>query len=1379
MDVDHRGFSYRPVYPRWFEPDFNERFSAIINSPEFAAITAAFLHHLIGYLNVMFFVAAIITICVSAFFSLVMRDGVYDPDTERKFILDIRPRLLYILTGTLMRYWRPIFWALTAPFWVKPEDFIPGKVLSTATVLVVGFLYFDQKADFWCLKHFRIVCYAVMTWIGALFRFISHICRICFQRIPWPAQKPMDDYKHSNDPALEPGEIRLLKLKHWIPFLGVRADLYPVKLADKPVYEAISYTWGTSKEERAVSINGKPFVTSSSTYDALYGRSSMFRSRVLWIDFICINQTNNSEKGSQVNMMTEIYESATRVVVWLGKPLSPRLAIGLLNEMATLPSNVDSYRRYEHMTSSVQWIAMVDFFNLLWFTRVWIVQEVAVATEVIFICGGMTFSWDMLANWAEMFRDPQISALMSLTPQSQNAKRNIINFGSIATVKRRYRIAAPFRKNLKTYKMADAILKALNKRDPQVGNKPNEPTIMDNINVALMPTSLPFLLTDFGEFNSTDPRDKIFAFTGLATDETNSAFAPDYTKPVETVYRETAVYLYKGQEPFSVISCAGIGSERKIKLPTWVPDWTSLPANAPFTRPGYFDDLSTDTRCSASGETKARVSFDEAYPDILGLGGIIVDEIAFAGRPYILDDFGDGLIVDETGNRFSPKEFIENYRWICEAQAMAKHASKYGHGYDAIEGAFWRTLVGDQTPWKRPAPDILYRDYKQWVEFSEYNDRIAKEILTKERKSLPTDDSYWQTAQDTATWGLGLGTCISMHHYCYAGTCGEWLFPLEARLHVAVWYCWLGISVAVLAVRAFYPAMQKFLRRRLLNIKIPFIGKQLSASGLLVVLWILSLYAILIGIWWGRLDQYFTKRGVEGGVFSGNKRLAAIALTGHLCDVTMGMAILPISRHSALASFFKISVATTLTFHMVTAYTLFALVLTHGLLYVSWIPVFEALPTALRKIYPVLNPTYFYDETWPGNSSSLGIWRASLIFTGCAAALIMLLIFITTLPAIRTRHFNLFYFTHLLGIVAIVIICLHASTMLYCTAPGLAMWLLDWMMRLYELWAPLDGNITPLGKQWYFISVPLPRRRLDGCSCSSPLAHFYIHHYDSSVRELHPFTTITHLASQDSITSPHLDDIDIQFLFRKRGIEAPTMTPDAKRGFAPAIFGMVRRIRRRESNVQWTNRLANLTGKNDEMKRNETNDALDLGNGGVRVSLRLEGPYFTPADPKRYRTVVCFVAGTGVSGALAIVGMFKELERQDESPTIKSTELPKKLEVGDMNDKPSQTRLWTRCVVLWSVRSENLIDLPALKTTSSSALEIRIHLTGDDRPRLSVEDALDEILSQDAQKTSPASGNAKTWVYISGPNAFIAAGESACRERARRGVEWYGAKWEI
>lgn len=231
------------------------------------------------------------------------------------------------------------------------------------------------------------------------------------------------------------------------------------------------------------------------------------------------------------------------------------------------------------------------------------------------------------------------------------------------------------------------------------------------------------------------------------------------------------------------------------------------------------------------------------------------------------------------------------------------------------------------------------------------------------------------------------------------------------------------------------------------------------------------------------------------------------------------------------------------------------------------------------------------------------------------------------------------------------------------------------------------------------LSVALPRRRLDGCSCFSPLAHFYIHHSDSSIRELHPFTTITHLASQDIITDSSHDDIDIQFLFRKQGVIAPAVAPEAKRGFAQAMFGMLRQIRRQRPESQWTNRLAGLAVEHNSMA-----DAR-----GIPVSLRLEGPYFTPADPKRYRTVVCLVAGTGISGALAIAGMFQEIERQASSSASDGRHLGEKTDGGGQasvlaNEKSSsvqtlsQTRVWSRCIVVWSVREDCFVDLPGLQS---------------------------------------------------------------------------------
>ena len=284
---------------------------------------------------------------------------------------------------------------------------------------------------------------------------------------------------------------------------------------------------------------------------------------------------------------------------------------------------------------------------------------------------------------------------------------------------------------------------------------------------------------------------------------------------------------------------------------------------------------------------------------------------------------------------------------------------------------------------------------------------------------------------------------------------------------MVIWYFWISISVAFLGIRAFSPRLRAIIRKPLIQGKLPYLGKHLSVSGVLLVAWVCMLYGIIVGVWWLGLRDYFLGKGRQNGIYKGNNRLATIALTGHICDVTMGMVLLPISRHSALASFFKLSVSTTIAFHMLTAYTLFAFVLLHGFLYVSWIPAYNRLSTVLRQVFPVLNPTYAYTNTWPGDRSALGVWRASLVFTGLFAATIMTLIFFTSLPTIRAKHFNVFYFTHLSVIIAIIVICLHASTMWYCVSPGLIMWLLDWIMRLYELKTPLDGQISTYGKGWY------------------------------------------------------------------------------------------------------------------------------------------------------------------------------------------------------------------------------------------------------------------------------------------------------------------------
>lgn len=149
------------------------------------------------------------------------------------------------------------------------------------------------------------------------------------------------------------------------------------------------------------------------------------------------------------------------------------------------------------------------------------------------------------------------------------------------------------------------------------------------------------------------------------------------------------------------------------------------------------------------------------------------------------------------------------------------------------------------------------------------------------------------------------------------------------------------------------------------------------------------------------------------------------------------------------------------------------------------------------------------------------------------------------------------------------------------------------------------------------------------------------------------------------------------------------------------------------------------------------------------MALRLEGPYFSPADPSRYDVVVCLVAGTGVSGALAIAAAFTE----SRGKTV-----------------AKMSRVWQKCVVIWSLKATEDVDLPFWG--SSEGLEVHKYLTGPGLQRVNLDNALENA------RSGSEKGGDKMWVYISGPNAFIAAAEEACKV-ATGPVDFYAASWDI
>lgn len=83
-------------------------------------------------------------------------------------------------------------------------------------------------------------------------------------------------------------------------------------------YEALSYTWGDSAFTRPICVNNHDFSITGSLSEALMHLWKSDTGRYLWVDAICIDQSNVEEKSIQVANMFSIYSKASCVVIWLG-----------------------------------------------------------------------------------------------------------------------------------------------------------------------------------------------------------------------------------------------------------------------------------------------------------------------------------------------------------------------------------------------------------------------------------------------------------------------------------------------------------------------------------------------------------------------------------------------------------------------------------------------------------------------------------------------------------------------------------------------------------------------------------------------------------------------------------------------------------------------------------------------------------------------------------------------------------------------------------------------------------------------------------------------------------------------------------------------------
>ncbi|CZR57632.1 uncharacterized protein PAC_07521 [Phialocephala subalpina] len=126
---------------------------------------------------------------------------------------------------------------------------------------------------------------------------------------------PQSDVYHD----LHPREIRLLKLLKGRWSDKICCQLHHVSLANRPSYKALSYAWGSPRATRPIVVNGYQHAVTVNLESALRRLRRIDGDLTLWVDALCINQSNNPERTKQVNLMHDIFSSTEEVIVYLGE----------------------------------------------------------------------------------------------------------------------------------------------------------------------------------------------------------------------------------------------------------------------------------------------------------------------------------------------------------------------------------------------------------------------------------------------------------------------------------------------------------------------------------------------------------------------------------------------------------------------------------------------------------------------------------------------------------------------------------------------------------------------------------------------------------------------------------------------------------------------------------------------------------------------------------------------------------------------------------------------------------------------------------------------------------------------------------------------------